>query len=93
MELNTEGGSLCAGSHLGSNGIVEAAHKNQPWYEAYMAALFESDSEQIRASIRRAELLIVHRERELLAGLELREQRALSNALHALRALHGCLKL
>jgi len=93
MELNTEGGSLRAGSHLSSSGIVESAYQSQPWYEAYMAALFESDREQIRASIHRAELLIVHRERELLAGRELKEQRALDNALHALRALHGCLKL
>lgn len=92
MELNMEGG-LRGGSHL-SSAIVEVAYKSQPWYEAYMAALFESDREQIGETIRRAELMIVHRERELFAGaLDAKEQRALNNALHALRALHGCLKL
>lgn len=93
MELNSESDSLRSGSHL-SSGIAEAVYKSQPWYEAYMAALFESDREQIGANIRRAEVLIVHRERELLAGqLDPKEQRALGNALHALRALHGCLRL
>lgn len=92
MELNTEGG-LRGGSHL-SSGIVEAAYKSHPWYEAYMAALFESDREQIGETIRRAELMIVHRERELFSdAIDPKEQRALNNALHALRALHGCLKL
>jgi hypothetical protein len=93
MELSTEGGSLRAGSHL-SSGIVEGAYKSQPWYEAYMAALFESDRGKIGESIRRAELMIVRRERELFTGpLDPKEQRALNNALHALRALQGCLKL
>lgn len=93
MELNTEGSSLRAGSHP-SSGIVEGAYKNQPWYEAYMAALFESDRGQISESIRRAELMIVHRERELFGGpLDPKEQRALNNALHVLRALEGCLQL
>jgi hypothetical protein len=91
MELNLEGAQ--SGSHL-SSGVIHAAYKSQPWYEAYMAALFESDRERIVESIRRAELLIVHRERELFAGpMDPKEQRALNNARHALRALHGCLRL
>ena len=73
---------------------LEAVYKSRPWYEAYMAALFESDRGQIGESIRRAELLIVTRERELFTCVpDPKEQHALNNALHALRALHGCLKL
>ena len=93
MELNSEGGPSRPGSPV-SRGVVETAYKNRPWYEAYMAALFESDRRQISDSIRRAELMIVHRERELFSDdFDAQEQRALNNALHALRALHGCLKL
>lgn len=58
-----------------------------------MAALFEVDRGQIEERIRTAEQLILSRERELLAArAELPEQRALNNALHALRALRACLK-
>lgn len=75
------------------SGVMEAVYKNQPWYEAYMAALFESDRGQIGESIRRAEVLIVNRARELFAcAFDPKEQRALDNALHALRALQGCLR-
>lgn len=93
MELNTEGGQLRPESRLNS-GLMDAAYKSQPWYEAYMAALFESDRGQIGENIHRAELMILNRERELFTGaLEPKEQRALNNALHALRALLRCLKL
>lgn len=93
MELNSESGLSRPGSHV-SRGVVETAYKSHPWYEAYMAALFESDREQVRESIRRAQLMIVHRERELFShDFDAQEKRALNNALHALRALHGCLKL
>lgn len=75
-------------------GAIEALYKGQSWYEAYMAALFEADRSQIGESIRRAEFLILNRERELFRGpSDPIEERALNNALHALRALHGCLKL
>lgn len=58
-----------------------------------MAALFEVDRGQIEERIRTAEQLILSRERELLAARpELPEQRVLNNALHALQALHACLK-
>ena len=77
-----------------ASGAMEALYKSQPWYEAYMAALFESDREQIRESIRLAELLIFNRERELFpCALDPKEKNALNSARHALRALHGCLKL
>jgi len=93
MELNVEGGRLRPESQL-SSGLTDAGYKSQPWYEAYMAALFESDRRQIGENIRRAELMIRNRERELFTGpLEPNEQRALNNARHALRALLGCLKL
>jgi len=68
-------------------------YRSQPWYEAYMAALFEADRGQMAERIRTAEQLILSRERELLAArAELPEQNALNNALHALRALQACLK-
>lgn len=93
MGLNAESEPLRPEAYIRS-GVVEAGYKSQPWYEAYMAALFESDRVQIRESIRRAELLILNRERERFTGVvEAKEQRALTAALHALRALHGCLKL
>jgi hypothetical protein len=58
-----------------------------------MAALFEADRGRMADRIRTAEQLILSRERELLAArAELPEQRVLNNALHALRALHACLK-
>jgi hypothetical protein len=93
MGLNTEGARFSVESHL-DTGVMEARYKSRPWYEAYMAALFESDRGQIGESIRRAELLIVSRERELFTCTpDPKEQHALNNALHALRALYGCLKL
>ena len=64
-----------------------------PWYEAYMAALFEPDQEKRAARIFHAERLIMARERELFgAPLDSAERRALNSKLHALRALRGCLK-
>jgi len=68
-------------------------HRAQPWYGAYMAALFESDRAQIEERIRVAEQMIHRRERELFPSFNaLGERRALNNALHALQALDGCLK-
>lgn len=93
MGLNTEDAYSNPGLPVRGE-IVEALYKSQAWYEAYMAALFESDREQIGESIRRAKFLVLHRERQLFAcALDPKEQRALNNALHALRALQGCLKL
>lgn len=68
-------------------------YRSQPWYAAYMAALFEANRGQMEERIRTAERLILARERELLgARAELPEQRVLNGALHALRALRSCLK-
>jgi hypothetical protein len=56
-----------------------------------MDALFETDRKRVGERIKRAERLIVYRERELLGEKPgSQEQRALSNALHALRALRSC---
>jgi len=67
-------------------------HRSQPWYLAYMDALFESDRTLVGQRIKQAERMIVLRERELIASqLGSPEQRALANALHALRALRSCL--
>jgi hypothetical protein len=92
MGLNADSESSRPEAHI-RTGVIEACYKSQPWYEAYMAALFESERAQIRESIRRAELLILNRERELFTcALDPKEKHALNNALHALRALQGCLK-
>jgi len=73
---------------------AEIPYRRQPWYAAYMAALFEADRKQIRQRINCAEQLMVARERELLSQpSDFSEQRALNNALHALRALWSCLNL
>lgn len=89
---------LDATFHSGSQPQLQSAsqstlYRSQPWYEAYMAALFEVDRGQMKERIRTAEQLILSRERELLAArADLPEQRVLNNALHALHALHACLK-
>lgn len=70
-----------------------AQYRSQPWYEASMAALFESDRAQIEQKIRKATQLILFRERELLGERDdLSEHRALNNALHALQALQMCMR-
>ena len=72
---------------------TELSHRQQPWYAAYMAALFEPSRDQMSARVRQAEQLIFARERELLGQQPGDEERALNNALHALRALASCLNL
>lgn len=68
-------------------------YRSQPWYDAYMAALFESDRGRIGQRIREAQQLILKRERQLMGQRDdLSEHRALNTALHALRALHSCMK-
>ena len=73
---------------------TEVPYRREPWYAAYMAALFEADRTQLRTRINHAEQLMLARERELLSeSNDFTEQRALNNALHALRALWSCLNL
>jgi len=78
-----------------ANGEAPAiSHKSQPWYNEYMAALFETDRKLIGERIKRARHLILNRERELFGGqADPAEQRSLNNALHALEALRMCLGL
>lgn len=74
-----------------SNPDTTMLHRSQPWYRSYMDALFETDRTRIGERIKRAEQLMIRREHEFLSyqpGSP--EQRALANALHALRALRSC---
>lgn len=72
----------------------EISFRSEPWYSAYMSALFENDAASAAQRIALAERLIDARERELFqlrtAGPELR---ALNSALLALRALAICRKI
>jgi len=68
-------------------------HRLQPWYKAYLAALFEPDRKIIAERVRKAKNLIVDRSRALrYIRPQVAEQRALENALNALRALASCMK-
>ena len=69
-------------------------HRLQPWYQAYIAALFESDKTRIQDRIQQAKRLVVLRERELLThSADTPETRSLNNALNALIALSNYLDL
>lgn len=72
----------------------EISFRSEPWYGAYMSALFENDAALAAQRIALAERLIDARERELFhlrtGGPELR---ALNGALLALRALAICRKI
>ncbi len=92
MGLNTAGARVP--SFQSKAGQPETPYRQQPWYAAYMAALFEAERAQMAHRIREAEQLILARERELMTKqLGIGEQAALNNALHALRALASCLNL
>lgn len=66
----------------------EALYRSEPWYRAYMSALFESDPALMPPRIVLAERLIAVRERELFNSRAASpELRALNSALLALRAL------
>lgn len=82
------------GSHPGHGAPARPAvsgYVNQPWYQAYMSALFEPDHSQIREKIKSAERLIISREREVFSQpSSVLERNALYRALHALRALEFC---
>ena len=69
-------------------------YKSMAWYEAYQAALFETNRKLIPAQIMRAVQLILVREHELFSSeTSWPEKRALNSALQALRALRNCLGL
>lgn len=71
----------------------EAPYRSEPWYRAYMSALFESNPALIEMRIALAERLIAARELELFNSRMLSpELRPLSHASLALRALAVCRK-
>lgn len=79
-------GTYFIGEH--SNKAHVIVHRTQPWYGAYMEALFEHDPARMPAAIRSAVNLITSRQREILVGRSTAlERRALKEALHALDAL------
>jgi len=91
MGLNTTTANVSNQTHPAPSDI---AYRQQPWYAAYMNALFEADRKQMANRIHRARQLMFDRERELFVQpAESREQRALNNALHALQALSSCFNL
>jgi hypothetical protein len=68
--------------------VPELVHRREPWYQAYMEALFEHDPDRMPGGIRAAEELISRRQREIFVGPSTSlERRALKEALHALAAL------
>lgn len=71
----------------------EALYHSEPWYRAYLSALFESNAALIGARIVLAERLIAARELDLFnSRMASPEVRALNSALLALRALALCRK-
>lgn len=66
-------------------------YASQPWYQAYMTALFEPDPGQVVERIKNAERLIVSRAREVFSqSKSALERNALDRALQALHALEFC---
>lgn len=66
----------------------EALFHSEPWYRAYMSALFETDTALIGPRIALAERLIAVRQLERFnAGIATTELRALNHAFLALQAL------
>ena len=62
-----------------------------PWYEAYISALFETETDCLEDRISEAERELVARERELFKTEEYTQERnAVIAALHALTALRAC---
>jgi hypothetical protein len=51
------------------------SHRTQPWYMAYMAALFEIDRVQVSERISHAERLIIQREHDLFMSESERNER------------------
>ena len=65
----------------------------QGWRDLYLAALFETDRQELPSRIAAAEKALRVRARELLVTSEHRsdEGKALDKGLYALRALRDCL--
>lgn len=65
--------------------------RERSWKELYVAALFESDINNLAKRIEIAEEALAARSRELFhaAGDNVEEEEALDNAMYALRALRS----
>jgi hypothetical protein len=71
----------------------EKRYRAEPWYQAYMAALFEIDRRCAGEKIEFAKRLILKREIQVFnQHSSLGERDALNRAFHALRALEICHK-
>jgi hypothetical protein len=67
---------------------------SRSWRELYQAAILELDETKLSNRIAEAERIIVQRARELFQenGDNFKEQQALDDAMHALRALRSIAK-
>lgn len=64
-----------------------------PWYNAYMSALFEIETDSLERRISEAECELMTRERQIFHGNGAdyaQERNAVTAALHALTALRAC---
>ena len=69
----------------------EKRYRAEPWYQAYMAALFEIDRRYAAEKIELAKRLIHGREIQVFnQQSSLGERDALNRAFHALQALETC---
>jgi hypothetical protein len=73
--------------------VPSASIAPQGWRDPYLAALFETDRQELPSRIAAAEKALRVRARELLVTSEHRsdEGKALDKGLYALRALRDCL--
>ncbi len=79
-------GTYLIGEHSNKSHVI--VHRTQPWYEAYMEALFEHDPWRMPGAISTAVNLITKRQSEVIVGPSTAlERRALKEALDVLEAL------
>jgi len=78
-----------------STSVYPAPTNALHWHELYKAALLEADKNKIPARIADAQQAIKERARELFSTTtdNIEEDQALDDALYALHALQGCLRL
>ena len=74
--------------------MTTPSHYAQNWRELYRAALFETDSKRLVNCIAVAQRALIQRARELFLtpSNTLEEEKAIDDALRALRALDRCLQ-
>jgi hypothetical protein len=71
--------------------IPPNSRRPESWRELYQAAILELDETKLSNRIAEAERIIVQRARELFqeSGENFKEQQALDDAMHSLRALRS----